>query len=97
MYLLLGKQGLGKMDVQRISALIIVAVAAMYLGRSLLTSTRAFLQDKSGCGGGCAKCAFAEGGRDKPERKASRLSAESVKPSNVIAIADIQTLPRKTH
>lgn len=83
------------MDVQRLSALLIVAIAATYLGRSLLTSARAFLQDKSGCGGGCAKCAFAEGGGNKMGRKANRIPAEAVNPSNVIAIADIRTLPHK--
>lgn len=47
------------MDTQQILALIIVAMAAVYLGRQFRQSLRAFLSNKPGCGNGCGKCGLA--------------------------------------
>lgn len=74
------------MSAQQLIALIIVAVAAVYLGRNLVTAARNFFSNKSeGCGG-CGKCAFAD--------KARTQSPASTRP-NIIPLTDIRTLPKK--
>ena len=73
------------MSAQPLIALLIVAIAAVYLGRNLVASARNFFSNKSeGCGG-CGKCAFAE----KPQSKPA-----AARP-NIIALTDIRTLPKK--
>jgi len=47
------------MDIQQIIALMIVAVAAVYLGRNAWRAWQAFRSGKGGCESGCGKCAFA--------------------------------------
>lgn len=47
------------MDTQQILALILVGMAAVYLGRQFTRSLRAFLSNKPGCGSGCGKCGLA--------------------------------------
>ena len=83
------------MDSQRVIALLMVAAAAAYLGRSLVTSARDFFAAKSGCGGGCAKCAFAEGGGKKGERATKPTNALIAPQPNVIALSDIRTMPHR--
>ncbi|MCW3096727.1 MAG: hypothetical protein JWL77_2345 [Chthonomonadaceae bacterium] len=74
------------MSAQQLITLIIVAVAAVYLGRNLVASARNFFSNKSeGCPG-CGKCAFA----DKPR---TQMPA-STRP-NIIPLTDIRTLPKK--
>jgi len=74
------------MSAQQLITLLIVAIAAVYLGRNLVASARNFFSNKSeGCGG-CGKCAFA----DKPRTQ----SPPNTRP-NMIALTDIRTLPKK--
>ena len=74
------------MSAQQLITLLIVAVAAVYLGRNFLASARSFFSNKSeGCGG-CGKCAFADKPRTQPPAPAR---------PNVIALTDIRTLPKK--
>ncbi len=74
------------MSAQQIITLVIVAVAAVYLGRNLAASARRFFSNKSeGCGG-CGKCAFADKVRTQTPPAAR---------SNLIALSDIRTLPKK--
>ena len=74
------------MSAQQIITLLIVAVAAIYLGRNLVASFRNFVSNKSeGCPG-CGKCAFA----DKPPSKTPVNTR-----SNLISLSDIRTLPKK--
>jgi hypothetical protein len=51
------------MDIQKIITYLIVATAALWLGRQWLHAWRAFRQNKGGCGSGCGKCEFA--GKEK--------------------------------
>jgi hypothetical protein len=75
------------MSAQQLITLLIVAVAAVYLGRSLFTAARSFFSNKSeGCGSGCGKCAFAD--------KARPQTSAAVRP-NIIPLGDIRTLPKK--
>lgn len=76
------------MDIQQIVALMIVAVAFVFLARQLFASVRSILENKSGCGGGCGKCAFAN--LEKPNQRQRPTRPD------VIALGDIRTLPRKT-
>ena len=78
------------MDGQRILTLMIVAAAAAYLLRNLVVSGRAFFANKSGCGGGCGKCAFAQKG-DVSFKKPVTPAGQP----NLIALSDIRTLPSK--
>lgn len=64
-----------------------VAAAAIYLGRYIYGSVRAILNARSGCGDGCAKCAFAE----QPKR--ARTSATP--PGGIIPLADIRAVPKR--
>ncbi len=74
------------MPAQQLITLLIVAVAALYLGRNLITSARNFFSNKSeGCGG-CGKCAFAE---------KTRTQSPAAPRPNVIPLGDIRTLPKK--
>jgi hypothetical protein len=74
------------MSAQQLITLIIVAAAAVYLGRNLFASARNFFSNKSeGCPG-CGKCAFA----DKPRAQTPASSRP-----NLIALSDIRTLPKK--
>jgi len=74
------------MSAQQLITLLIVAIAAVYLGRNLVASARNFFSNKSeGCGG-CGKCAFA----DKP-----RTQSPATTRPNIIALTDIRTLPKK--
>ena len=74
------------MSIQQLITLLIVAVAAIYLGRNLVASARNFFSNKSeGCGG-CGKCAFAD--------KAPSKTPASARP-NIIALTDIRTLSKK--
>jgi hypothetical protein len=75
------------MDVQRIIALAIVGVAAAYLGRCFLISARAFFSSRSGCGGGCAKCAFAQEVKSRSQSTARR--------SDIIPLMEVRTLPKR--
>ncbi|HLK61643.1 MAG TPA: hypothetical protein VKU00_34165 [Chthonomonadaceae bacterium] len=47
------------MNIQQLIAISIVAMAAVYLGRNLVLSARAFFSKKSSGCPGCGKCAFA--------------------------------------
>jgi hypothetical protein len=74
------------MSAQQLITLIIVAIAAIYLGRNLVASARNFFSNKSeGCGG-CGKCAFAD--------KSRTQTPASTRP-NIIPLTDIRTLPKK--
>ncbi len=74
------------MSAQQLIALLIVAVAAVYLGRNLVASARSFFSNKSeGCPG-CGKCAFAD--------KAPSKTSASARP-NIIPLTDIRSLPKK--
>ena len=75
------------MNIQQILALIIVAVAAVFLTRQLVDAVRSIVQNKAGCGGGCAKCAFAQ-----PDKAIQDTVHSSPK---LISLGDIQTLPGK--
>ncbi len=81
------------MDVQKLIALAIVGTALIYLGRQFVASAKSFFASKSGCGGGCSKCAFAEQGNagKKTGGKVVGTSASG----NVIALGEIKTLPRR--
>lgn len=46
--------------IQQALMIVVVAVAMVYIGRYLVDSIKEVLHAKSGCGGGCARCAFAE-------------------------------------
>lgn len=75
------------MSFPQLIVLLIVGVAAVYVGRTLYDSARDLFSKKSeGCGG-CGKCAFAEQIR-------TRQASASTKPK-VIALSEIQTLPKK--
>ena len=75
------------MHAQQLITLLIVAAAAVYLGRNLVTSARNFFSNKTeGCGG-CGKCAFADKARTQSPPAAAR--------PNLIALSDIRTLPKK--
>ncbi len=67
-----------------------VAAAALYLSRYVFDSIRAIVKARSGCGEGCAKCAFAE-------QSATKKNASSGAPVGaVIPLSEIRTLsPRK--
>ncbi len=80
------------MDVQKLISLGIVAAALVYLGRQFVASAKAFFEQKSGCGGGCGKCAFAEQGNTgkKTDSKVQGTAA-----GNIIALGEIKTLPRR--
>ena len=80
------------MDIQRLISLGIVAAALIYLGRQFVASAKAFFEQKSGCGGGCGKCAFAEQGGLKKTAEKGRGTAA---PGNIIALGEIKTLPRR--
>ena len=74
------------MSIQQLITLLIVAVAAIYLGRNLVASARNFFSNKSeGCPG-CGKCAFAD--------KTPSKTPASTRP-NLIPLTDIRTLPKK--
>ena len=81
------------MDIQKLVTLAIVGTALIYLGRQFVASAKAFFASKSGCGGGCSKCAFAEQGNTG--KKTGGKVAGTSAPGNVIALGDIQTLPRR--
>lgn len=80
------------MDIQQFVALAIVGTALIYLGRQFVASAKSFFASKSGCGGGCSKCAFAE---QSGLKQASNKSNGMVAPGNVIALGEIKTLPRR--
>ncbi len=74
------------MSLPQLITLLIVAIAAVYVGRVLFDSARNLFSAKSqGCGG-CGKCAFA----DKAHTQKSAAAN-----SNLIALSDIRTLPKK--
>lgn len=72
---------------QQIIVYVCVAAAALYLGRYIVDGVRSIVNARSGCGEGCAKCAFAE-----PAQKRSGGTAGSPAGS-VIPLSDIRTLP----
>ena len=76
------------MNAQQILALVIVAIAALYLGRNFVRSCRAFFSSKSGCSEGCGKCSFA------PKAGKPGQTVSSARP-NVIPLTDIRTLPQR--
>jgi len=72
---------------QHVAVIVCVGVAALYLGRYVFDSVRAIVKARSGCGEGCAKCAFAE----KPQ-KGGKISGGSA-PGSIIPLTDIRSLP----
>jgi hypothetical protein len=64
-----------------------VAAAAIYLGRYVYDSVRAILNARSGCGDGCAKCAYAE----QPKRS----KAAGAPPGGIIPLGDIRSAPKR--
>lgn len=71
---------------QQLITLLIVAVAALYLGRNLIKSARSFFSNKSDGCGGCGKCAFAE---------KTRSQLPATLHSHIISLTDIHTLSKK--
>ena|SRR5579862_298947 len=82
----LGANGKVMMDVQQVVALSIVGVAAVYLIRSFVLSARSFFNAKSGCGGGCSRCAFSKEGGAKPLPPTRR--------TDIIPLMEIRSLPK---
>ena len=74
------------MDTQQIVVLVVVASAAVYLGRNLVMAARGFFRGKGGCSSGCGKCGFAQ-----PTKTQTHSSPQP----NVIALRDIRTLSKK--
>lgn len=72
------------MNSQQIIVCGVVGVAAVYLGRRLAGSVRAFLSGKGGCESGCGKCGYA--GKGISERK----SAVS-RPSEIIPLSEVRS------
>ena len=73
---------------QQIAVMVCVAAAALYLGRYVFDSVRAIVKARSGCGEGCAKCAFAE----QPKKKGA-ASTNASAPGSIIPLTDIRSLP----
>ena len=68
---------------QHFAVTICVTMAALYLGRYVFDSVRAIVKARSGCGEGCAKCAFAE----QPKKRGAKT------PGSIIPLTDIRSLP----
>jgi hypothetical protein len=70
------------MDGQQILALIIVSLAAVYLGHQFVRSLRAFRSNKPGCGSGCGKCGLAGLSEKRPAapRRADVIPLNEVRP-----------------
>ena len=72
---------------QQVVVYLCVAAAALYLGKYIFDSVRAIVKARSGCGEGCAKCAFAES-------HAKRVKGGSAAtPGGVIPLSEVRTLP----
>jgi len=63
-----------------------VAAAALYLSKYIFDSVRAIVKARSGCGEGCAKCAFAE----STQKHANKGAAA---PGRIIPLSEVRTLP----
>src|SRR5205823_15126685 len=72
---------------QQVAVTVCVIVAALYLGRYVFDSVRAIVKARSGCGDGCAKCAFAE----QPKKQGPKPAGST--PGSIIPLTDIRTLP----
>ena len=72
---------------QQIAVMACVAAAAVYLGRYVFDSVRAVVKARSGCGEGCAKCAFAE----QPKKSSGKANASA--PGSIIPLTEIRSLP----
>ncbi|HZO90432.1 MAG TPA: hypothetical protein VFB38_19050 [Chthonomonadaceae bacterium] len=74
------------MDIQQLTALALVAVAAIYLGRNAWSALKGLLSGKGGCASGCGKCAFAG--------KETAVRARSSKPArpDIIPLSDIKSV-----
>ena len=70
------------MNSQQIIAMLIVSVAAVFLGRNLVASVRSFFSKKQGGCAGCGKCGFA------PKESAAQHPG-------LIPLIDIHSLPKK--
>ncbi len=76
------------MDVQQIIALILVVLAALYVGRYMLRSARDLFSRKGGCGSGCDRCAFS---KDPAVHKSGKQPSRP----DIIPLADIRSLPER--
>ena len=74
---------------QQITVYLIVAAAAVYLGRYLFDSVSAIIRSRSGCGEGCSKCAFAA----KSPVPARKNGPKTL--TNIIPLSDIRSQPPK--
>ena len=74
------------MNGQQIITWLVVLTAAIYLGRNLVRSARAFFSAKGGCGSGCGKCAFAQ----------QVQQAQKSPKSGVIPLAEVRSAPHKS-
>ena len=66
-----------------------VAAAALYLGKYIFDSVRSIVKARSGCGEGCAKCAFAE---QPSKRRGENAGAPS---GAIIPLAEVRSLPKR--
>ncbi len=73
---------------QQIAVMVCVAASAVYLGRYVFDSVRAIVKARSGCGEGCAKCAFAE----QPKKNGGGKANASA-PGSIIPLTEIRSLP----
>ena len=74
------------MNGQQIITYLIVLVAAVYLGRNFVRSSKAFFSKKGGCASGCGKCAFAQQVKQAQKQSAAKRS--------VIPLTDISNRSR---
>lgn len=74
---------------QQVLVYLIVAGAAVYLGRYLFGSLRSIVQNKKGCGDGCGKCAFAAKSEVPSRPNTSRQMP------NIIPLTDIRSQPQR--
>ncbi len=76
---------------QTFITLIIVGIAALYMGRHFVQAGRAFLDTKSGCPG-CGKCSFAQQGKVRKPRTADVATPQR----DVISLSEIRILGKNT-
>jgi hypothetical protein len=79
------------MDIQQVTTWILVAVAAIYLGRLGLGTWTALWSGRGGCGSGCAKCVSAELAGHRHAASPKNIAAAK----NVIPLSAIQRAPVK--
>jgi hypothetical protein len=73
---------------QQVVVYLCVAAAALYLGKYVYDSVGAIVKARSGCGEGCAKCAFAE----SPQKHAKK---GAVSPGGIITLTEVRSVPNR--